>query len=68
MIDCIYNHIFGVCVLMWTLKLQRRYLKGLCLSEIKEMMVLISSFPGDSIYLSRAVHDLLVYCVPKHLV
>lgn len=53
---------------MGTFKLQMKYLKGLCLSEIKEMVVLISSIPWDSMYLSSMVHTSSVYCMPKHLV
>lgn len=69
MIEYIRNQVFwGLCVLMGTFKLQMIYLKGLCLSEIKEMMVLISSIPWNSVYLSSMVHTLSVYCMPKHLV
>lgn len=55
-------------MLMGTFKLQVKYFKGLCLKEITEMMVLISSIPWNSMYLSSVIHTLLVYSVPKHLV
>ena len=53
---------------MRTFKLQVKYFKGLCLREITEMMVLISSIPWNSMYLSSVVHSFLVYSMPKHLV
>ena len=55
--ECVY-------VLMRTFKLQVKYFKGLCLREITEMMVLISSIPWNSMYLSSVVHTLLVYSMP----